>query len=137
MQIDKLDKVMNKYFKRDAAMKKLLIYCAVMFVTTTAGAVDMSGYKDINRLYVWDGTEAHIWISGNNHTCSDQTYPSRYLLRATFSGDNLDELTDKDRLKFSSTYSLLLASFVSDIKVRLRYTCIQGKPFVTSVRADN
>jgi len=103
-------------------MKKITIILLALISIQTVLALSQNGYYKVNRLYVWTNGDAHVWVEKSGaHTCSDQTYPTRYLLHP-------------DAKRYEQKFSLLLSSRVTREGVSMNYTCKNGKPYIDAIR---
>ena len=93
-----------------------------LLLSTVASAIDNDQYYKVDHVYSWTDGKIQVWLEdAGAHSCSDQTYSDRYLMGDTTIG-------------FDEKVSLLIAAKVSGQPVKLRYTCINGLPYVDAVR---
>ena len=104
---------------------KILRLLTLFFIATSAHAYDNSSYYHIVHLYSWTSGDVHVWLkeSAAAHQCSDNTYPTRYLMKRSSAEE------------FDQKFSLLLAAKTSDEPIKLRYECgNDGLPYIQAIR---
>ena len=105
---------------------KIIVFLAITLsqiaFSSSIFALNQIGYHEVKRLYVWTNGEAHVWVTNaGKQTCSDQTYPTRYILKVGAKG-------------FDHKFSLLLSARSTGEGVSMNYSCINGKPYINAIR---
>ena len=106
---------------------KIIVFLAIALsqiaFSSSIFALNQNGYHEVKRLYVWTNGTAHVWVTNaGKHNCSDQRYPTRYLLHPTATG-------------YDYKFTLLLTARSTGEGVSMNYTCNQnGLPYIDAIR---